>query len=191
MLSAFLQALASKLVEAIIGKLTEWLAPKALRAVPHRAAPNCPRCGGYGVRRWAPGGMWAVFLLSLLAFAWGFGFTLLGVPIVVLAVVGAVLSDGVGALWPALLAPLGLLVPGALMVGGAFGLAWYNNYPPKWCARCHSRWPRRDRAEYLRSAREFTCGCGQRLRVPTVATGAKLRCPRCRIEHATPLRTGP
>ncbi|MEU4335710.1 hypothetical protein AB0F59_13870 [Micromonospora lupini] len=189
MLSSFLQALASKLVEAILGKLTEWLAPKALRAVPHRASPNCPRCGGYGVRRWAPGGMAVVFLLSLLAFAWGFGFTVLGVPVVVLTVVGAVVSDGVGGLWPALLAPLGLLVPGALLVSGAFGLAWYHSYPPKWCARCHGNWPRRDRAEYLRAARVFTCGCGKRLRVPAAA-GAKLRCPSCKAEHVTPARTG-
>ncbi|MET8259835.1 hypothetical protein [Micromonospora sp. NPDC005205] len=185
MLGSFLQALATKLVEEILKLLVQWLAPKALRSVPHRASPNCPRCGGYGVRRWAPGGMW-MFLPSLLTFAWGFGFTLLGVPVAVLAVVAELVSDGLGGVPTALLAPLGLLVPVALMIAGAFGLAHYHSYPPKWCARCHGRWPRRDRDEYLRaSAPVLTCGCGQRLRVPRAAAGTRLRCPRCRTEHAT------
>ncbi|WP_157563580.1 hypothetical protein [Micromonospora chokoriensis] len=189
MLGSFLQALAAKLVEEILKRLVEWLAPKALRSVPHRASPNCPSCGGYGVRRWAPAGMW-LFLPALLVFAWGFGFTLLGVPVVVLTVVAVLVSDGVGGMLPALLAPLGLLVPVALMVAGAFGLAYYHSYPPKWCARCHSRWPRRERDEYLRSTQPmFTCGCGQRLRVPR-ASGTRLRCPRCRTEHATPTPAG-
>ncbi|MEV4657292.1 hypothetical protein [Micromonospora sp. NPDC049301] len=190
MLSSFLQSLAAKLVEEILKRLVEWLTPKALRSVPHRASPNCPRCGGYGVRRWAPGGMSVVFLLSLLAFVWGFGVTLLGVPVVVLTVVGAVLSDG-GAVLPALLALLGLPFSATVMIVGAFGLAWYHSYPPKWCARCHGRWPRRDRDEYLRATRPvFTCGCGQRLRVPRAAAGARLRCPRCRTEHTTPAPAG-
>ncbi|MFI6241564.1 hypothetical protein ACIBEF_16975 [Micromonospora sp. NPDC050795] len=185
-IESFLQALAAKLVEEIVKRLVEWLTPKALRSVPHRASPNCPRCGGYGVRRWAPAGMW-MFLPSLLAFAWGFGFTLLGVPVVVLSVVAVLVSDGVGGLLTALLAPLGLLVPVTLMIAGAFGLAHYHSYPPKWCARCHGRWPRRERDEYLRaSAPVLTCGCGQKLRVPPTATGTRLRCPRCRTEHATP-----
>ncbi|MGC4846654.1 hypothetical protein ACLQ3F_05415 [Micromonospora sp. DT15] len=180
-----LQALATKLVEEILKLLVQWLAPKALRSVPHRASPNCPRCGGYGVRRWAPGGMW-MFLPSLLTFAWGFGFTVLGVPVVVLAVVAELVSDGLGGVPTALLAPLGLLVPVALMIAGAFGLAHYHSYPPKWCARCHGRWPHRDRDEYLRaSVPVLTCGCGQRLRVPRAAAGTRLRCPRCRTEHAT------
>ncbi|MET8348371.1 MULTISPECIES: hypothetical protein [unclassified Micromonospora] len=68
MLSSFLQTMATKMVEEILKRLVEWLAPKALRSVPHRATPNCPRCGGYGVARWAPGGVRAVFVLSLLAF---------------------------------------------------------------------------------------------------------------------------
>ncbi|MGI5520702.1 hypothetical protein ACQEUX_07080 [Micromonospora sp. CA-259024] len=187
MLSSFLQSLAAKLVEEILKRLVEWLAPKALRSVPHRASPNCPRCGGYGVRRWAPGGMWVVFVLSLLACGWGFGGILLGVPVAVLTVVGAVLSDGAGAVLPALLALLVLPVSATVMIVGALGLAWYHSYPPKWCARCQGRWPRRDRDEYLRAARAvFTCGCGQRLRVPRAATGARLRCPRCRTEHVTP-----
>ncbi|MFI6069302.1 hypothetical protein ACIA47_29145 [Micromonospora sp. NPDC051227] len=190
MVGSFLQALATKLVEEILKLLVQWLAPKALRSVPHRASPNCPRCGGYGVRRWAPGGMW-MFLPSLLAFAWGFGFTLLGVPVVVLTVVAVLVSDGVGGVPTALFAPLGLLVPAALMVAGAFGLAHYHSYPPKWCARCHGRWPRRERDEYLRaSAPVVTCGCGQRLRVPRTAAGARLRCPRCRTEHAAPAAAG-
>ncbi|MEK8105424.1 hypothetical protein NKG94_10150 [Micromonospora sp. M12] len=37
-----------------------------------------------------------MFLPSLLVFAWGFGFLLLGVPVVVLTVVAVVVSDGVG-----------------------------------------------------------------------------------------------
>ncbi|MGW3785480.1 hypothetical protein ACWD5Z_12880 [Micromonospora chokoriensis] len=190
MLDSFLQALAAKLVEEILKRLVEWLTPKALRSVPHRASPNCPRCGGYGVRRWAPAGMW-LFLPSLLVFAWGFGFTLLGVPVAVLTVVAVLVANGVGGLLSALLAVLGLLVPVTLMIVGAFGLAHYHSYPPKWCARCHGRWPRRDRDEYLRaSAPVVTCGCGQRLRVPRTAAGARLRCPRCRTEHAAPTPTG-
>ncbi|MEV4120218.1 hypothetical protein [Micromonospora sp. NPDC049645] len=183
MLGSFLQALASKLVEEILKLLVQWLAPKALRSVPHRASPNCPRCGGYGVRRWAPGGMW-MFLPAVLAFAWGFGFTLLSVPVVVVAVVVVLVSAGLGGVLPALLALLGPLLPAALMVAGAFGLAHYHSYPPKWCARCHGRWPRRDRDEYLRaSAPVVRCGCGQRLRVPRAR--ARLRCPRCRSELVT------
>ncbi|MCG5435592.1 hypothetical protein [Micromonospora foliorum] len=188
MLGSFLQALATKLVEEILKLLVQWLAPKALRSLPHSASPNCPHCGGYGVRRWAPGAMW-MFLPALLAFAWGFGFTVLGVPVVVLTVVAVLVSDGVGGVPTALLAPLGLLVPAALMVAGAFGLAHYHSYPPKWCARCHGRWPRRERDEYLRaSAPVVTCRCGQRLRVPRTAAGTRLRCPSCRTEHATPAR---
>ncbi|MEU6205162.1 hypothetical protein ABZ814_16455 [Micromonospora musae] len=191
MLSAFLQGLATKLVEAILGRLVEWLAPKALRSVPHRASPNCPRCGGYGVARWAPARARAVFLLSLFAFGWGSGFTLLGVPVVVLHLAVTAVSavrDGAGHLLPALLAPLGLLVPGALLVAGAFGLSWYHSHPPRSCARCHGRWPRRERDEYLRSVRSTTyvCGCGQRLRVPRLDGPARLRCPRCGSERATP-----
>ncbi|MBO4161195.1 hypothetical protein [Micromonospora antibiotica] len=191
MLNSFLQALATKLVEEILKRLVEWLSPKVLHAVPHRASPNCPSCGGYGVRRWATGGMW-VFLPSVLAFALGFGFTLLGVLLVVLTVVAVLVSDGAGGIVPALLAPLGLLVPATLMIAGAFGLAHYNSYPPKWCARCHARWPRRERNEYLRaSAPVLTCDCGQRLRVPRTAAGTRLRCPRCRTEHATPAPARP
>ncbi|MDG4781584.1 hypothetical protein O7614_18175 [Micromonospora sp. WMMD961] len=189
MLDSFLQGLAAKLVEEILKRLAEWLTPKALRSVPHRASPNCPR-GGYGVRRWMRGGMW-LFLPSVLAFAWGFGFTLLGVPVVVLTVVAVVVPNGVGGLLSALLAVLGLLVPVTLMIVGAFGLAHYHSYPPKWCARCHGRWPRRGRDEYLRaSAPVVTCGCGQRLRVPRTAAGARLRCPRCRSEHAASAPAG-
>ncbi|MEU8425417.1 hypothetical protein AB0C15_31540 [Micromonospora sp. NPDC048835] len=184
-IDSVLQALAAKLVEEIVKRLVEWLTPKVLRSVPHQASPNCPRCGGYGVRRWMRGGMW-LFLPSLLLFGWGFGFTLLGVPVVVLRVVFVLVADGFGGLVSALFAVLGLLVPVTLMVAGAFGLAYYHSYPPKWCARCHGRWPRRERDEYLRaSAPVLTCGCGQRLRVPRTATGSRLRCPRCRTEHAT------
>ncbi|SCF10485.1 hypothetical protein GA0070607_5587 [Micromonospora coriariae] len=190
MLSSFLQTMATRMVEEILKRLVEWLAPKALRSVPHRAAPNCPRCGGYGVARWAPGGVRAVFVLSLLAFTWGFAGVLLGVPAVVLAVVGGILSDGLGAMLPALLVLLGLPVSATVMIAGALGLAYYQSYPPKRCNRCRGSWPRRERDEYLRAARPvFTCGCGQRLRVPGPA-GARLRCPRCGTEHATPAAAG-
>ncbi|MFF4874530.1 hypothetical protein [Micromonospora sp. NPDC000668] len=186
MFSSFLQSLATKLVEEIVKRLVEWLAPKALRVVPHPASPNCPRCGGYGVARWAPGGVRVLFVLSLLVFTWGFAGLLLGVPAVVFTVVGVVLSDGFGALLPALLALLGLPFSATVMIAGAFGLAYYQSYPPKRCNRCHGSWPQRERDEYLRATRPvFTCGCGQRLRVPRAA-GARLRCPRCGTEHATP-----
>ncbi|MGY0004834.1 hypothetical protein [Micromonospora sp. I033] len=196
MLSAFLQGLAAKLVEAILSKLVGWLAPKVILSVPHRASPNCPRCGGYGVARWAPPGARAAFLLSLLGFSWGFAMTLLGIPLVVLSVALGVTSavrDGLGGTLSALAAPLALVVPGALMLGGAFGLAWYHSYPPKWCARCQGRWPRRQRDEYLRTARAviYHCGCGQRLRAPAVDTEVRLRCPRCRHVHAPPARQKP
>ncbi|MGQ5261621.1 hypothetical protein ACTWLT_12750 [Micromonospora sp. ZYX-F-536] len=186
MLSSFLQSLATKLVEEILKRLVEWLAPKALRSVPHRASLNCPRCGGYGVARWAPGKVRALFVPSLLVFTWGFAGLLIGLPLVVLTLVGGVLSDGTGAMLPALLALLGLPFSASVMIAGALGLAYYHSYPPKRCNRCHGSWPQRDRDEYLRATRPvFTCACGQRLRVPRAA-GARLRCPRCRTEHAAP-----
>ncbi|MET7710762.1 hypothetical protein [Micromonospora sp. NPDC005413] len=187
MLSAFLQSMATKLVEEILKRLVEWLAPKALRVVPHPASPTCPRCGGYGVARWAPGRVRLLFVLSLLVFTWGFAGLLLGVPMVVLTVVGAVLS---GAMLPALLALLGLPFFATVMIAGAFGLAHYHSYPPKRCQRCQGSWPHRERDEYLRSTQPvFTCGCGQRLRVPRAA-GVRLRCPRCGAEHAAPAPAG-
>ncbi|WP_410809112.1 hypothetical protein [Micromonospora sp. 067-2] len=190
MLSSFLQSLATKLVEEILKRLVEWLAPRALRSVPHHASPNCPRCGGYGVARWAPGGVRLLFVLSLLVFTWGFAGLLLGVPVLVLAVIGGVLSDGIGAMLPALLALLGLPFCAAVMTAGALGLAYYHSYPPKRCNRCHGTWQRRERDEYLRATRTvFTCRCGQRLRVPRAA-GRRLRCPRCRTEHAAPTPAG-
>ncbi|MEU5909788.1 hypothetical protein [Micromonospora sp. NPDC047527] len=189
MLSSFLQSLATKLVEEILKRVVEWLAPKALRSVPHSASPNCPRCGGYGVARWAPGRVRLLFVPSLLVFTWGFAALLLGVPATVLVVVGAVLSDGVGEM-TVLVALLGLPFAATVMIAGALGLAYYHSYPPKRCHRCQGSWPRRERDEYLRSTRPvFTCGCGQRLRVPRAA-GARLRCPRCGAEHAVPTPAG-
>ncbi|WP_444951644.1 hypothetical protein [Micromonospora ureilytica] len=189
MLSGFLQSLATKLVEEILKRVVEWLTPKALRAVPHAASPNCPRCGGYGVARWAPGLMRVLFALSLVTFTWGFATLLFGLPVLVLTVVGGLLSDGFGVL-PAVVALLGLPFSAAVMIVGAFGLAHYHSYPPKRCHRCQGSWPYRERDEYLRSTRPvFTCGCGQRLRVPRAA-GARLRCPSCRTEHAAPATAG-
>ncbi|MGC4856073.1 hypothetical protein ACLQ24_22430 [Micromonospora sp. DT4] len=187
MLGSFLQALASKLVEEILKRVVEWLAPKALGSVPHAASPNCPRCGGYGVARWAPGGVWPLFVPSLLTFTWGFAGLLLGVPALLFTVVGALVS---GAVMPVLVVLLGLPVSATVMLLGAFGLAHYHSYPPKRCHRCHGSWPRRTRDDYLRAAQPvFACACGQRLRVPRAA-GSRLRCPRCHTEHATPAAAG-
>ncbi|MFI6264865.1 hypothetical protein [Micromonospora sp. NPDC051006] len=188
LLSAFLQSLATKLVEVVFGRIVERIAPRVLRTVPHQAPPNCPRCGGYGVARWAPAGVRAVFLLSLFAFALGFTFAFLGVPVAVLTVAVSVAQDGFVGLLRGLVGVLGLLVPASVMMAGAVGLAWYHSYPPKWCARCQARWPRQDRAAYLRAAGAllFRCGCGQRLRVPATARGTRIRCPRCRVEGDLP-----
>ncbi|MFI7575602.1 hypothetical protein [Micromonospora sp. NPDC049497] len=187
MLNAFLQALAPKLLEAVLVPLVTWLAPRLLRSVPHRASPNCPRCGEYGVRRWAPPGVWVVFLLSIFAFAMGFTFTLLGLPFAVLGLAVSVATDGIAGLPRGLLALTGPVVPAAMMILGALGLGFYQSYPPKWCARCQARWPRRSRAEHLRDAGAvvFGCACGQRLRVPATAAGRAIRCPRCGAARRT------
>ncbi|MET7835763.1 hypothetical protein [Micromonospora sediminicola] len=187
----FAQMLLTKLAEELLKLLVEWLAPKVLRSVPHLAPPDCPRCGGYGVARWAPRWATTVFVLSVLTFAWGFTATVLGLPVVVLvAAVGvrtAWHGDLVAAL-PGLLAPLGLVGSGAVTVAGAAGMAWYHSFPPRLCRRCHGRWPRRDRAEYLRMVRSvvFACRCGQRLRAPGTSAGVRVRCPRCGTERLAP-----
>ncbi|MFI7213339.1 hypothetical protein ACIBP4_18000 [Micromonospora maritima] len=187
----FAQALLTKLAEELLKLLVEWLAPRVLRSVPHLAPADCPRCGGYGVARWAPRWATTVFVLSVLTFAWGFTVTLLGLPLVVLFAVVGVRTAGQGdlaAALPDLAAPLGLAVPGAVTLAGAAGMAWFHSYPPRLCRRCHGRWPRRDRAEYLRALRSVivTCRCGQRLRVPHATTATRVRCPRCGVERAAP-----
>ncbi|MDG4801271.1 hypothetical protein [Micromonospora sp. WMMD980] len=191
-MGGFLQALVTKLAEELLKLLVEWLAPRVLRSVPHLAPPGCPRCGGYGVARWAPRQATAVFVLALLAFAWGFAATLLGVPVVVLLVALGVRTAWAGdlaAALPGLAAPLGLVASGAVTIAGAAGMAWYHSFPPRLCRRCHGRWPRRDRAEYLRVVRSvvFACRCGQRLRAPGTPAGVRVRCPRCGAERAAPI----
>ncbi|WBC15568.1 hypothetical protein O7600_01645 [Micromonospora sp. WMMA1998] len=187
----FAQTLLTKLAEELLKLLVEWLAPKVLRSVPHLAPPDCPRCGGYGVARWAPRWATTAFVLSVLTFAWGFTATVLGLPVVVL-----VAAVGVRTAWhgdlvvalPGLLAPLGLVGSGAVTVAGATGMAWYHSFPPRLCRRCHGRWPRRDRADYLRMVRSvvFACRCGQRLRAPGTPAGVRVRCPRCGTERLAP-----
>lgn len=190
-MGAFLQVLVTKMAEELLKLLLGWLAPTVLRSVPHPAPPDCPRCGGYGVARWAPRRATTVFVLGVIVFGWGFTATVLGVPVVVLLVAVGVRTawagDPVAAL-PALAAPLGLAVPGAVMLAGAAAMAWYHSFPPRLCRRCHGRWPRRDRAEYLRMVRSvvFACRCGQRLRAPGRPPGVRVRCPRCGAEQAAP-----
>ncbi|GAB3085037.1 hypothetical protein [Micromonospora schwarzwaldensis] len=67
-MGGFLQALVTKLAEELLRLLLGWLAPRALRSVPHPAPPDCPRCGGYGVARWAPRRATTAFVLGLIAF---------------------------------------------------------------------------------------------------------------------------
>ncbi|MER7458729.1 hypothetical protein [Micromonospora sp. NPDC126480] len=149
MLNAFLQALVTKMIEAVVTPLVSWLAPRALRSVPHRATPDCPRCGGYGVARWAPRRARVAFQLSILAFVSGFTLALLGVLFALVAMIVAGTVGGWSDVAEALALLAASLVPGAVMVVGAVGLAHYHSHPPRWCARCGARWPERSRDEYL------------------------------------------
>ncbi|MEU6077707.1 hypothetical protein [Micromonospora sp. NPDC047074] len=193
MLNALVQAVATKLVEFLLQQVVGRIAPPLLRSVPHAAPPNCPRCGGYGVARWAPAGMQVVFLLSLCTFALGFTFAFLGLPAAVLVAAHRVAEDGLAGLPAGLVALTGPLVPAAVALVGAFGLAWFHSYPPKRCHRCGGRWPRRDRADYLRAAapeRLLGCGCGKRLRLRGATAGTQVRCPNCGREQVVPAATG-
>ncbi|WFE40035.1 hypothetical protein [Micromonospora sp. WMMD998] len=191
-MGALAQELVKKLAEELVKMLLTWVVPKVLRSAPQPAPPDCPRCGGYGVARWAPPSATAVFALSVLGFVGGFTATVLGVPVVVLLVVFGVRDAGAGdltAALPGLAAPLGLVASGTVMVAGAAGMAWYHSFPPRVCRRCHGRWPRRDRAEYLRMVRSvvFACRCGQWLRAPGAPAGVRVRCPRCGTERVAPV----
>ncbi|SCG65133.1 hypothetical protein GA0070213_108196 [Micromonospora humi] len=184
-----------KVVEELLKKLLTWIVPRVLRSTPHPAPPDCPRCGGYGVARWAPAPATTVYVLALLTFAGGFTAIVLGVPVVVLLVAFGVRDAWTGdltAALPEVATPLILVAPVAVAVAGAAGMAWYHSFPPRLCRRCGGRWPRRDRAEYLRMVRSviFACRCGQRLRAPGTPAGVRVRCPRCGAERAAPIVDG-